>query len=128
MEESANWSTVLEENDVFTLLFKCGDMSSFNNYCPISVLSIPSILEKCVQRQLIDHLQENNLLSNCQYGFRPCRSTELAITLFIDKIRKEMDNGMLTGAVLVDLQKAFDTVSHGKHLSKLPQLALLEWN
>ena len=34
------------------------------------------------------------------------------VTYFTDKIRKEVDNGNVVGAVFIDLSKAFDTVSH----------------
>ena len=44
-----------------------------------------------------------------------CRSnysTELASTAFSDFIRRGMDQGLLTGAVFIDLGKAFDSVDH----------------
>ena len=48
------------------------------------------------------------------------RSTKLPATCFVDDIRKGMDRGHYTGAKHVDLSKAFDTISHGSILSKLP--------
>ena len=42
------------------------------------------------------------------------------MTLFTDQIHQAMDQGKLTGAVFIDLQKAFDTVEHCILLSKLP--------
>lgn len=50
-------------------------------------------------------------ISSQQFGFCRNRSTELAATLFLNNIRKEMDNGNLTGAVLIDLSKAFHTIA-----------------
>jgi len=38
-----------------------------------------------------------------QFGFRPNRSTELAVTYFTDLIRKEADSGKATGAVFIGL-------------------------
>ena len=38
---------------------------------------------------------------------------------FSDCIRHGMDRGLLTGAVFVDLRKAYDTVDHSRVLSKL---------
>lgn len=70
------------------------------------------VLEKVVYRQLMSHLEQNNLLSHFQYGFRRNRSTELAVTHFTDFIRKQAENGKLTGCVFIDLSKAFDTISH----------------
>ena len=39
--------------------------------------------------------------------------------MFIDKIRKEVDNGNMVGAIFIDFSKAFDTISHSKLLTKL---------
>ena len=106
-------------------VFKSGNKSDLDNYRPISVLPILSkLLEKFVHKQLIYHLEKNCMLFNFQFGFRPKRSTELAVTLLTDHIRKEADKGSLTGAIFVDLSKAFDTVSHSSLLNKLPSFGI----
>ena len=51
-------------------------------------------------------------------------STELAATLLLDDIRKNVDKGQLVGAVFVDLSKAFDTISHSNLLTKLPSYGI----
>jgi hypothetical protein len=91
------------------------------NYQPISV--IPSIsnkvIKKLVYRQLSTYLENNNLLDECQFGFRKGHSTELAATLFTDNVKRKVDEGKLVGAVFIDLTKVFDTLNHEKLLSKL---------
>ena len=82
------------------------------------------ILEKCVHSQLIVHLEKNSLLSQNQFGFRKYRSTELAAVWFTDQIRRSMDAGMLTGAIYVDMSKAFDTVGHAGIINKLPDYGI----
>jgi len=54
-------------------------------------------MERIVHRQLSDYLEKHNLLNFSQFGFRPRRSTELACTLLLDDIRKNMDTGLLRG-------------------------------
>lgn len=95
-------------------------MAEIDNYRPISILpSMSKILEKVVFKQLMAHFEQNGLLSHFQYGFRRMRSTELAVTHLTDVIRREGENGNLTGCVFIDLSEAFDTISHSGLLSKL---------
>lgn len=65
------------------------------------------------------YLEHYNLLFEYQFGFRCNNSRELAVTYFTDPIRKEADSDMATGAVFIDLTKAFDTISHPLLWSKL---------
>ena len=84
-----------------------------NNYRPISIfLIISKPLEKFIHKQLMDHLERNNLLSDAQFGYRKKRSTDVAATPFVEYKRKNIDIGKLVGAIFIDLTKAFDTVSH----------------
>ena len=58
------------------------------------------------------YFEHENLLSKSQHGFRKKHLTKTASIYFCDSIRKQMNNGKLTGAVYVDLSKAFDTIGH----------------
>ena len=101
-------------------LVQIWNKDDLDNYRPISILPILSkILEKAVFHQLHSYLSENSLLSPYQSGFRVNHSTQLAVTFFTDKIRGHMDKGLLTGAVFIDLKKAFDTVPYDGLLNKL---------
>ena len=67
-------------------IFKSGPKNMFENYRPISVLSVMSkVLERAVRKQLLSHLEAENLLTPSQYGFRRKRSTQLAATALLDK-------------------------------------------
>ena len=77
-------------------IYKSGSRSNLDNYRPISILPVLSkIIEKIKHRQLISFLDRNSLLSPSQFGFRRGLSTELAATLLLDDIRKEVDAGKL---------------------------------
>ena len=68
--------------------------------------------------------ENNHLLSDNQFGFRRNRSTEQAIAFFTDQIRTKMYKGQLTGAVFIDMSKAFDTISHASIINKLPSYGI----
>ena len=60
-----------------------------------------------------------NLIYNDQSGFRTNHSTDLCLAQLIDFVAIGMDKQMDTGMILVDLQKAFDTLDHGVLLEKV---------
>lgn len=111
-----------EKTAKVTPIYKAsGERSDFDNYRPISVLNVLSkVLEKIVYQQLVDYLEENNLLYQNQYGFRKNKCTQDAVLHLHDHIRNNMNKKNCTGALYIDLRKAFDTVSHSCLLTKLP--------
>ncbi len=60
-----------------------------------------------------------------QSGFRPKYSTESGLTHLCDRILEGCDSGYHTGMILIDLQKAFDTINHKILLDKLKFLIFL---
>ena len=76
---------------------------NINNYRPISVLSsLSKIMEHNVSSYLLDHLCRYNLLSECQYGSRPYHSCETLLLSLTDKWLESVDNGNLTGLLLIN--------------------------
>ena len=53
-----------------------------------------------------------------QSVFRTNHSTDLCLAQLIDFVATGMDKQMHTGMILIDLQKAFDTLDHGVLLEK----------
>ena len=62
--------------------------------------------------QTQDYLNKNNIIYKYQSGFRTKRSTDTFLSLLNDKILTGIGNGMLTGMVLIDLQKSLYTIDH----------------
>ena len=101
-------------------VFKSGNRSDFSNYRPISLLSqFSKILEKLFNLRLEQFLISNEILSNCQYGFRSCMSTVHAALELIESISTAVDNKKHCAGVFIDLKKAFDTVNHDLLVKKL---------
>ena len=69
--------------------------------------------------QKMNHLETHKLLSQDQFGFCSKRNTKVAATIFVDSISKNMDLDKLTGAIFIELSKAFDTLSHSQIINNL---------
>ena len=106
-------------------LFKKNDKTEVGNYRPVSTLTIISkVFERFVYDQFESYLDQKKLLYTFQSGFRSRYSTDTCLTHLTDFIKFQMDQGHFVGMVLLDLQKAFDTVDHGILLMKLKALGL----
>lgn len=104
---------------------KKGSRADPLNYRPIS---ITSLLCKCMERvlnsKLLAYLENNDLLSDRQYGFRRNRSTGdllvYATHIWSEAIEKHGE----ALAVSLDVSKAFDRVWHTSLIGKLPAYGL----
>ena len=94
-------------------LYKKGPKIDPKNYRPISLLPrVSKIIEKIIHDQTMEYLTDNKILYRYQSGFRKNHSTDTCLSYLTDKILTGFDSGLLTGMILIDLQKAFDTINH----------------
>ena len=106
-------------------LFKSGDRSLLDNYRPIALLSsFSKILEKIVCNRLYIFLENNELLSKFQFGFRKEHSTLHPMILFMNKLTSALENKQHTIAIFCDLRKAFDSCNHHILLKKLQKVGV----
>ena len=91
-----------------------------SNYTPISLLSnIDKIFEKIMHIRLTEILEEKQILYYRQFGFRKDFSTNHVILTLLESIQKALDDKRFACGIFIDLEKAFDTVSHDILLGKL---------
>jgi len=99
---------------------KFKNYTSLSHFCPISVLStLSKVLERILYDQMVSHLNKHNLLTPHQSGFRSGYSTQDVLLCITDKWLRAIDEGKYTGAIFLDVAKAFDTVDHAILCSKL---------
>ena len=88
-------------------------------------------MERLVHGQMVEYLESRNLLSDSQSGFRSNQSTGTCIADFSHNVYKGVDESLATGAIYLDLTKAFDCVEHDIMLEKLRCLGfktcLIHW-
>ena len=104
-------------------LFKKGSRTEAKNYRPISLLPLLSkLFEKVIHIQTEKFLNSNDILYTYQSGFRPRHSTESCLTHLVDRFLEGCDRGLHTGMILIDLQKAFDTINYDILLEKMEHI------
>ena len=97
-----------------------GERLDAKNYCPVSLLSVVSkVFEKLINDKLVRHLESVGLFSYFQYGFRSSRSTADLLTVVTEMIARTLNLSGATGAIALDISKAFDRVWRNGLLHKL---------
>ncbi|MES9884794.1 MAG: reverse transcriptase family protein [Sedimenticola sp.] len=110
---------------VVTPIFKKGDKQLPGNYRPVSLTSILcKVCESLIRDKLMEHLNDNNLLSEDQYGFRPGRSCTTQLLEVLEHWSALMDSSFPIDVIYLDFSKAFDTVPHERLLHKLYTLGI----
>ena len=96
------------------------DRQKLTNCRPISILRCFSkVLGKLVHSRMIDFLNYNSVLCLTQYRYRPKQSTVYAFLNIFSTCFDNVEKKKLTGLLLLDLIRAFDTVLHKILLAKL---------
>ena len=74
---------------------------------------------KAIVEQILAWEEINKSKRVYQSGFRTNHSADLCLTQLTDFVTTGMEKPMDTGRILVDFQKAFDTLDHGVLLEKM---------
>lgn len=115
----------LFKKSIILPIHKGGQKETLNNYRPISILpTLSKILEKNINNRLVSYLENQNIISKNQYGFRRGRSTTDAVEELTEYIVRGLDSKKKCLAIFLDLAKAFDTVSVPILLNKLDHVGV----
>uniref|UniRef100_A0A1B6J5R6 Reverse transcriptase domain-containing protein n=1 Tax=Homalodisca liturata TaxID=320908 RepID=A0A1B6J5R6_9HEMI len=111
---------------------KGGNKLEVNNYRPISVIStISKLFEKIALKRLLDHCNENELMTPNQHGFRKHKSTTTALISLLEETVDHIEAGRIAAGIMLDFSKAFDCLDHDLILTKLQSLGIVrkaaEW-
>ena len=107
--------------------FKKGKRTMLDNYRPISILPVVSkLIERILYDQIYGYFNQEKLFSKQQFGFRPCHSTTTTLLDCTNEWYANMDRGLYSLVIFLDLKKAFDTVNHEIMLSKFQMYGFKE--
>jgi hypothetical protein len=87
------------------------DLSDTASYRPISLLcALSKAFERIILTRVLDYTAMNGVLPDCQFGFRSRHSTCHQVVRLTNKISRGFQQRFSTGMLLLDIEKAFDTV------------------
>ena len=90
------------------------------NYQPVSGLCfMPKFVESVVVKQLMQHINSNNLDNPRQSAYKSGHSTETTLLYIKNEIHLALSQGKPTALVLLDLSAAFYITNHTTFLNCL---------
>ena len=99
-------------------LYKKDGRKEKSNYRPVSILSnVSKVYERCLYDQIYDFFE--NKFSKYQCGFCKGFNNQNALLSMVEKMLLALDKKEVCGAILTDLSKAFDCISHDLLIAKL---------
>ena len=99
-------------------IHKGKEKSVKGNYRPISILpSLSKVFEKIIFSRIIKFMESKLSILLC--GFRSKHSTQHALFKLLQKWQSSLDKKGIVGTILMDLSKAFDSLSHDLLIAKL---------
>ena len=101
-------------------IFKKGKRDDPGNYRPVSLTSVcGKIMEKIVRKEIVDHLERNEVISDVQHGFVQGKSCQTQLLTVIEEWTKWMEERKPFDCLYFDYRKAFDSVPHMRLMRKI---------
>ena len=101
-------------------IFKKGAKNRPENYLPVSLTAITcKMLEHVITSNIRRHLDQHEVLTDAQHGFRKHRSCETQLIITLQDLAKSVDDKGQADVILLGFSKAFDKVPHKRLMHKL---------
>ena len=101
-------------------VFKGGNPKQPENYRPISLTCLCcKMMERILASSVVAHLENGNLLSQNQHGFRRHLSCESQLIMLCQDVMASIDKRNNVDLAFIDFSKAFDKVQHSLLIHKL---------
>ncbi len=92
---------------------------------------ISKVMEHILCKHILNHLDQHQILTQFQHGFRKAHSCESQLLLTIDDLMSAYERKSQVDIGVLDFSRAFDTVPHERLLGKLQhygiQGPILQW-
>ena len=85
---------------------------------------VVKVLEKLIAKHISVFVDQHNLLSVHQYGFRTGLSCTSQLIHLFHTWASALDNGKTTDVVFLDFAKAFDSVPHKRLIHRVSQYGI----
>ena len=82
------------------------------------------ILEHILCHDINNFLDDNNLLVECQHGFRKKHGCDTQLLTTVTDLVEAYDQNIPVDLAVLDISKAFDVVSHPKLLLKMKAIGI----
>ena len=112
--------------DILKLGFICPILKPENkrekaaSWRPVSLTShIMKTLERVIRKQIVSHLESNDLMDPNQHGSRQKRSCLSQLLEHHDEVLKILEEGGNVDVIYADFAKAYDKVDHTKLVEKM---------
>ena len=100
-------------------VFKKGQRYDPANYHPVSLTCLCcKMLEHIITSSIMKHVDNHQILSDCQHGFWARRSCESQLVTLFNNLSSSLDRGDQTDMVILHFSKALDRVPHKRLLRK----------
>ena len=104
-----------------------GTKGDMNNYRPISSIPhIAKLMERLINKQLVDYLTEHDLISADQSAYRAKHSTVTALHRVMEDWLDALNESQQIGVIFLDTKKCFDSIDHDILLNKMKHYGIVD--